>query len=135
MNKVFRQSSLAIHAVDQWSVPFAQSRTPKWSLCSSTQNGVFDEEIKVKVHEGAIDMETETMPINMFHSVLCGASHNRSTTDSSAKEVRADEKIPIVLLHGLLGSARNFQSWMKLVQQKESEIERDEHRILQVDIT
>lgn len=71
-------------------------------------------------------------PINLFHSVLCG-SH--STFDlaklpsNGEPAVAVKQKIPIILLHGLLGSARNFQSWMKLVQQKEAQIDGDETKM------
>ena len=134
-NNVFRPSSPYSHAVDRWSIPLAISQSCKWSLCSSAQNMIFDEENKELDQKDTMEEETENMVINMFHSVLCGASHTHATSDYAIKEIRTDTKIPIVLLHGLLGSARNFQSWMKLVQQKEIEIERDEHLILQVDET
>ena len=133
MNNVFRPSSPYSRAVDRWSIPFARTQSYKWSLCSSVQNVVFDEENKELDQKGTMEEETGNMAINMFHSVLCGASKIHATSDYAIKEIGTDEKIPIVLLHGLLGSARNFQSWMKLVQQKENEIERDEHLILQVE--
>jgi len=51
-----------------------------------------------------------------------------STTDSSEK------KAPVVILHGLLGAARNFQSWSKLYQQKELEY-RQQQQTITVDPT
>lgn len=134
-NNVFRSSSPYIHAVDRWSIPLARTQSCKWSLCSSVQNIIFDEENKQLDQKGTMEEETENMAINMFHSVLCGASNTHAISGYAIKEMNTDKKIPIVLLHGLLGSARNFQSWMKLVQQKEIEIERDERLILQVDKT
>lgn len=71
-------------------------------------------------------------PINLFHSVLCGSC---GTVDSpelpvaGKQSVVVRDKIPIILLHGLLGSARNFQSWMKLVQQREAQIDSEEIKI------
>lgn len=69
-------------------------------------------------------------PINLFHSVLCGSC---GTVDSPklpvAESVVVRDKVPIILLHGLLGSARNFQSWMKLVQQREVQIDSEEMKI------
>jgi hypothetical protein len=71
-------------------------------------------------------------PINLFHSVLCGSC---GTVDSPELRVAGKlsvavrEKIPIILLHGLLGSARNFQSWMKLVQQREAQIDSEEIKV------
>jgi hypothetical protein len=65
--------------------------------------------------------------MNLFHSVLCGSYCTVCATECILEDadgnVAVREKAPIIVLHGLLGSARNFQSWMKLVQQREGEIE------------
>ena len=71
-------------------------------------------------------------PINLFHSVLCGSCGTLDSPElllAGEQSVAVKEKIPVVLLHGLLGSARNFQSWMKLVQQREAEIDGEEIKI------
>eukprot|EP00596_Hydrurales_sp_CCMP1899_P008322 CAMPEP_0119048582 /NCGR_PEP_ID=MMETSP1177-20130426/59633_1 /TAXON_ID=2985 /ORGANISM="Ochromonas sp, Strain CCMP1899" /LENGTH=662 /DNA_ID=CAMNT_0007024655 /DNA_START=245 /DNA_END=2230 /DNA_ORIENTATION=- len=62
-------------------------------------------------------------PINLFHSVVCGSY---GTAPEEDHNLVTREKAPIIVLHGLLGSARNFQSWMKLSQQKEKELEMEE---------
>ena len=48
-------------------------------------------------------------PIFLYNNVLL-----RPTAS-----VSSEKKAPVVILHGLLGAARNFQSWSKLYQQKE----------------
>ena len=48
-------------------------------------------------------------PIFLYNNVLLCPS----------KAVSSEKKAPVVILHGLLGAARNFQSWSKLYQQKE----------------
>ena len=74
-----------------------------------------------------VNSDFDDRPINLFHSVLCGsdginvAVEPSSTISARTKFSRG--KAPIIVLPGLLGSARNFQSWIKLVQQ--CEIEQD----------
>ena len=72
----------------------------------------------------------DEQPITLFHSVICGSSGSVSSSSSAYssdnEEIIAHKKAPIVVLHGLLGSARNFQSWMKLVQQREVELDKEE---------
>jgi hypothetical protein len=71
-------------------------------------------------------------PINLFHSVLCGSCGAADSLDlrvAGKQSVAVREKIPIILLHGLLGSARNFQSWMKLVQQRDAQIDSEEIKV------
>lgn len=54
-------------------------------------------------------LATTTEPNFLYNNVLLCTS----------KAVSSEKKAPVVILHGLLGAARNFQSWSKLYQQKE----------------
>ena len=74
-----------------------------------------------------VNSHFDDRPINLFHSVLCGSDNSNvaiehsSTSSAGTKLIKG--KAPIIVLPGLLGSARNFQSWIKLVQQCEIEQE------------
>ena len=48
----------------------------------------------------------------LYHGVICKnpISHTSIVNDY--------QEVPIVILHGLLGNARNFQSWAKLLHQQ-----------------
>lgn len=108
----------------------AQSHSPLFS--SALQDvDVGRREIKKEV-PGVGDQ-----PINLFHSVLCGSYCTVCSTECPLSDDEGEtvkEKAPIIVLHGLLGSARNFQSWMKLVQQREIELDKEdaEKRALEV---
>lgn len=79
---------------------------------------------------GVVDPRYDAQPINLFHSVLCGSYDSNPTIETSSaitvSAKRNQGKAPIIVLPGLLGSARNFQSWMKLVQQCEVDLNRDD---------
>eukprot|EP01040_Poterioochromonas_malhamensis_P022744 gene22744-27728_t len=47
---------------------------------------------------------------HLSHIILSATSTGSSVTQSPI--------VPIVILHGLLGSSKNFQSWAKLLQAK-----------------
>ena len=86
------------------------------------------EDIDTGHREGeVVNSHFDNRPINLFHSVLCGSDNSNvaiehsSTSSAGTKLIKG--KAPIIVLPGLLGSARNFQSWIKLVQQCEIEQE------------
>ena len=56
-------------------------------------------------------LQAAVEPVFLYNNVLLCPSTAVST----------EKKAPVVILHGLLGAARNFQSWSKLYQQKEQE--------------
>ena len=78
----------------------------------------------------AVKSLDDDQPIILFHSVICGSSgaisSSGGTVSHNGQEVKPLKKTPIIVLHGLLGSARNFQSWMKLLQQREVELVRED---------
>lgn len=53
---------------------------------------------------------------NSCSSTTDSNSNFDGNTDSDGCSI--DDNIPIIILHGLLGSARNFQSWSRLLHQK-----------------
>ena len=74
----------------------------------------------VTASNGIRDTNAYNQPINLHHSVLRSYKSYEKFRPSYLNDTGF--KTPIVLIHGLLGSSRNFQSWVKLIQQKEIEL-------------